>query len=402
VTGLRRDLPLARALLLALVVIASALVTARAAAEDMLVLTSGVRTGTLADYANGICTFDDAAIPRASIYFIGLDAKPPVPTPQDPMQDEVHLRDGAVRSGRLLSIDADQVVTETASFARGQVDWIWLTPAQGEGSSGQAVPPATTSDAEEEAGPTYAWEGTVKVENRYNGGEGRHLWQAEYRAKFLEVPRGSTLGRDLTTKYPTADIVPVELVYRLQADQAWDRGGFALQTNAAGKIVYADVTMRGEASGQIAGDRMRAGGGIGGGILLLRAPLSGAPDLPESLASASDYHRSSDNVRTPVEPGWYEIIIGGFPHDTPREHRTYYRGIERGGQMPPFFPNDADEELLHWIPSYMPDGTVLIGRLSDPDQTAVRGRHSFPAQGPGGPEDREQITIEWSFTRTRQ
>jgi hypothetical protein len=381
----------------------STLATGRVAAQDMLVLASGVRTGTAEGYADEICKFEDTAVPRASIYFIGLDARLPMPTPQNPMRDEVHLRDGSVHPGRLVSIDAGSVVTENASYPRRDVAWIWLTPVpRGEGGEEQAVPPPTVSGSEEETGPTYEWEGTVTVENRYSGSEGRHLWHAEYQVKLLEVPRGSTLGRDLTTRFPSADIVPVDLVYRLQADQAWDRGGYALQTNAAGTIIYADVTMRGTANGRLDGDRLRTRGGLGGSIVRLEAPLPDAQGLSASLASANDYYRYSENVSNPVEPGWYQVFIGSFPHDSPRDWRAYYRGIERGGQMPPFFPNDADEEVLHWIPSYMPEGTQLIGRLSDPDQTAVRGRHSFPAQGPGGPEDREQITIEWSFTRTRQ
>jgi len=396
-----RDLPFVRVLLLTLTVIASAIVSARATAEDMLVLTSGVRSGTLRGYGAEICQFDDAAIPRASIYFIGLDARLPVPQLRDPMHDEVHLRDGSVHVGRLLSIDADRVVTETASYTRSQVAWIWLTPVPS-GGQGQAAPPAAASGAQAEAGPTYVWEGTVEVENRYDGSEGRHLWQAEYRVKFLEVPGGTALGRNGATRFPTADFKLVDFAYRLQADQAWDRGSYALQTNAAGRIIYADVTMRGAARGQLSAEQVRPGRALGGGIVRLDASIPAAQGPPDSLASFNDYYRYSENVSMPSEAGWYDIFIGSFPHDSPRERRAYYSGIDRGGQMPAFFPNDADEEFLHWVPSYMPEGTHLIGRLSDPDQAAVRGRSSFPAQGPGGPQDREQITIQWSFTRARQ
>ena len=398
VTRWRRDLLLLRTLLLALIVIASGLVSGRAPAEDMLVAADGVKTGTVEGYADGICKFEDAGIPRASIYFIGLDAKLPIPTPRDPMHDEVHLRDGSVHPGSLVSIDADNVVTETASYARRQVAWIWLTPVLR--SQGQAAAPTTTSGAEEdEDKPTYEWEGTVTVDNRYDGEAGRHLWQAQYRVKFLEVPSGVTPGRDGTTDFPDADIVPIDLAYAFHADQNWDRGAYSLYTNAAGDILSADVTMFGMASGRLSSERLRENG-LYGGIVRIQSPLRATQEPPESLASANDYYRYADNISMPVEPGWYSIYVGILPGDSPQEKRAYYRGIERGGREPPAFP-DPDEDFLHWIPAGM-RGESVIGRLDHSDQAEVRGRHVFPAQGPGGPEDRLQITIEWSFTRTRQ
>lgn len=394
-TRWRRDLPVLRTLVLALIVTASGLAPGRAPAEDTLILFEGVKTGTVEGYAGGICRFEGAGIPRASIYFIGLDAKLPPPTPQDPMRDEVHLRDGSVHPGPLVSIDADNVVTESASHARKRVAWIWLTPMLG--GQGQAAPPTTEEDAEEEDEPTYVWEGTVAVENRYDGEAGRHLWQAEYRVKFLEVPGGVTQGRD-GTDYPNAKVVPIDLAYEFHADQNWDRGTYSLLTNAGGDIIYADVTMFGAASGRLSGDQMRDDG-LYGYMVRILTPLPATQEVPESLASGFDYYDYSDNVSQPVEPGWYVIYVGHFPYDSPQEKRAYYRGIERGGRQPPFF-DDPDEDFLHWIPAGM-DGESVIGRLDHPDQAEVRGRHVFPAQGPGGPEDRLQITIEWSFTRTR-
>jgi hypothetical protein len=392
-------LPVLRTLLLTLFVTASALVSGRAHAEDTLWATDGMRTGTVEGYAGGICTFDGAAIPCASIYYIGLDAGLSPPAPQDPMRDEVHLRDGSVHAGPLVSIDADNVATESASFARKEVAWIWLTPMLG--GQGQTAPSTT---AEEEGAPTYEWAGTVTIENRYNGEVGRHLWQAEYRVKFLEVPEGATSGR-AGNNYPTAYFRPIDLSYAFHADQNWDRGSHALQTNAAGEIIYADVTMRGTASGRLDRDEMLDGPygryGAYGNMVRILTPLPATQEVPESLVSGFDYYDYADNIREPVEAGWYVIYVGHFPYDSPQERRAYYRGIERGGREPPAFP-DPDEDFLHWIPSGM-HGETLIGRLDRPEQAEVRGRHTYPEQGPGGTEDRdrEQITIEWSFTRAR-
>ena len=395
-TRWRRDLLLLRTLLLALIVMASGLAPGGAPAEDMLIAADGVKTGTVEGYAGGICRFEGAGIPRASIYFIGLNAKLPPPQPQDYMRDEVHLRDGSVHPGPLVSIDADNVVTESASHARKEVAWIWLTPELG--SPGQAAPSTTTS-GEEGDGPTYEWEGTVAIENRYDGETGCHLWQAEYRVKFLEVPRGVTPGRAGTTDFPDADIVPIDLAYEFYADQNWDRGHHSLYTNAGGDILSADVTMFGTASGRLSGDRLRDWA-LYGNIVRILTPLPAAQEVPESLASSVDYYDYSDNVRQPVEPGWYVIYVGQLPHDSPQEERAYYRGIERGGREPPAFP-DPDEDFLHWIPDGM-HGVGVIGRLDHPDQAEVRGRHVYPQQGPGSSEDRLQITIEWSLTRTRR
>ena len=396
-TRWRESLPVLRALLLTLVVTTSALVSVRAHAEDTLFLADGMRTGSVEGYSGGVCLFDGAPVPRASIYYIGLDAELPPPQPQDPMRDEVYLRDGSVHPGPLVSIDAGTVVTENASHPRGEVAWIWLTPVLP--GQGQTAPSTTTGEEEEEKdAPTYEWEGTVTVENRYNGSEGRHLWQAEYRVKFFEVPRGVTPGRD-GRDYPDADVLPLDLAYEIHADQNWDRGGYSVYTNAAGEILHADVTMFGMASGRLSGDRLRENG-LYGNIVRILTPLPPAQEVPESLAHPFDYYDYGNKVSQPVEPGWYVIYVGHFPGDSPQEKRAHYRGIERGGREPPFF-DDPDEDFLHWMPSGM-GGESVIGRLDHPDQAEVRGRHVFPAQGPGASEDRLQITIEWSFTRTRQ
>ena len=397
----RKVLAVLRTFLLTAIVIASGLVAVGARAEDTLVATDGMRTGSVEGYASDVCRFDDAAIPRASIYYIGLDAELPSPAPRDPLHDEVHYRDGSVHSGRLVSIDATSVVTENASHSRKDVAWIWLTPILG--GQGQAAPSTTTS-GEEEEGPTYEWAGTVTVENRYDGEVGRHLWQAEYRVKFLEVPEGVTPGRD-GKDYPSGNFIPLDLAYEFHADQNWDRGHHALNTNAAGEILGAEVTMRGTANGRLSGDQMRDNGrygryGLHGSMVRILTPLPATQEVPESLASGFDYYDYSDRVSQPVEPGWYAIYVGRFPYESPQEKRAYYRGIERGGREP--VSGGPDEDFLHWIPTGM-HGESVIGRLDHPEQAEVRGRHVFPDQGPGSPEDRdrEQITIEWSFTRTR-
>jgi hypothetical protein len=54
---------------------------------------------------------DSASIPRQSIFMIGL-GDPPLPPPRvrNPLQDELHLRDGSIHPGPLVSLDARRAI----------------------------------------------------------------------------------------------------------------------------------------------------------------------------------------------------------------------------------------------------------------------------------------------------
>jgi hypothetical protein len=407
VTRWREGLPVLRTLLLALVVTTSALVPSRAHAEDTLFLADGIRKGSVEGYSGGVCIFDGASVPRASIYFIGLDAELPPPALQDPIRDEVHLRDGSVHPGPLVSIDVDNVATESASFARKDVAWIWLTPLLG--GQGQAAPSTTATEKdEEEERPSYAWAGIIKVENRYDGRVGRHQWQAEYRLKLLEVPTNSSKpGRyPLAVSFPTNNLEPIELEYEILADQNWDGEGYKVAYGANNVLISGDVTMRGHAGGRISGQTLVNSRVLLGDLLRLDAPATVPQPPTAGIATEADYNRYQENVHSPAEPGWYYISIGFGGHDMdyggetgpPARLLSVYDGIVRGGLHPPFF-DDPYLDLVHWIPAYGSD-VVLVGRLDDPDQAEVRGALSFSRDGNVGPG--EHITIEWSFMRTRQ
>ena len=396
-------MPFLSTLVLTLMVMASALSSRRAAADDMLILTDGMKTGSVERYAGGVCTFDGAPVPRASIYYIGLDADLPPPTPRDPMRDEVHLRDGSVHPGPLVSIDAANVATETAIHPREKVAWIWLTPVPP--GQGQAAPPST---AEEPDRRTYEWVGIIKVENRYAGRAGRHLWQAEYRVKLLEVPTNSTKpGRyPLAVSFPTNALEPIEIEYEIKADQNWDGEGYKIAYGANNVLISGDVTMRGRAGGRISGQTLVDSRVLLGDLLRLDAPAA-APQPPTAgITTQADYDRYLENAYSPVEPGWYYISIGFGGHDMdyggktgpPARLLSVYDGIVRGGLHPPFF-DDPYLDFVHWIPAYGSD-VVMVGRLDDPDQATVRGALNFARDANVGPG--EHITIEWSFTRTRQ
>jgi len=380
-----------------------------AGTRDTLIMTDGaMKTGTLAGCAGDVCTFDGAPVPRAGIRFIGLDAELPVPAPRDPLRDEVHFHDVSIHPGPLIAIDATSVVTAAAVHRRTDVAWIWLTLAPG--GLGNTAPPtaASETDAEEEEDrPTYAWAGTIKVENRYGGPTGHHLWQAEYRVKLLEVPTdGNRPGRQIGVSFPTNNLEPVELTYDIAADQNWNGGPYRVKFDGGGRVVNGDVTMRGRAAGRIEGQTLVESRVLGGDVVRLDAPAATPQEPAAGIATEAEYRQYQQNYFSPAEPGWYFISIGFVGHHMdhggqtgpPARLLSIYDGIVRGGLEPPFF-SDPYKDFVHWIPAYG-TGVGVVGRLDDPDQAEVRGALAFARDIKlfSG----ERITIEWSFTRTRE
>lgn len=376
--------------------------------DDTLIMADGTtKTGMLAGCAADICTFDGEPVPRAGIRFIGLDAELPVPAPRDPLRDEVRFHDDSIHQGPLLSIDDTSVVTAAETHARKDVAWIWLAFVPG--GLGSAAPSATTSEEEEEEKdrPTYAWAGTIKVENRYGGSAGTHLWQAEYRVKLLEVPTNSSIpGRQIGVSFPTNNLEPVELAYEITADQNWNGGPYAVAYNAGGELIYGDVTIRGRADGRIDGQVLVESRVLLGDVVRLDTPAATPQEPTAGIATHADYDRYKENYHSPAEPGWYVIYIGFVGHDMDHAGRTgsparllsIFDGLVRGGLEPPFFSDPLDD-LVHWMPAYAAH-VDLVGRLNDPDQAEVRGTLGFTRDV--SPFEGERITIEWSFTRTRQ
>ena len=170
------------------------------------------------------------------------------------------------------------------------------------------------------------------------------------------------------------------------------------------KHVYdpGSVTMSGNANGEIPAAVAKQKNVLRGELIRFDgAPAAGTPP-PTSFDSDNVYYR----INYPPGPGWFEISItfSGFKDNntgSDRDWRALYQGIARGGQEPPFFA-EADADFIHWVPAWMPEGTVVIGRLNSPDQTDVHGSATFPRQGPGDSNDREQVTVSWEFQRKRQ
>jgi hypothetical protein len=134
--GGRKVLP---ALLLAasfMLALAAGVAPAPVEARDLLVLRTELRRGELLSCDATACRLGNATIPRHDIVLIGLDDPPlPAPSIRNPVQDELHLRDGSVRPGPLVSLDARRVVTPVRAYERREVRWIYLAPSPA-GSAG--------------------------------------------------------------------------------------------------------------------------------------------------------------------------------------------------------------------------------------------------------------------------
>lgn len=169
-----------------------------AEARDVLILRSEVRRGELVSCDASACRLDGSSIPRRDIVWIGLGDPPlPVPTIQNPVQDELHLRDGSVRPGPLVNLNARQVVTPVRTYVRREVRWIYL-PQPPASSTGRGRGAAEDSSGGE--GRTCGfWLGTVgrrEVFRNEPGGVTRTT-RTVYTVLWREEPRSGDVGLHL-------------------------------------------------------------------------------------------------------------------------------------------------------------------------------------------------------------
>lgn len=374
--------------ILAIVLVAGC---SRSSADDEIILRDGsVRRGELSACTADACTLGGASIARPAIVLIGLDGRTRAPKIPDPLHDELQLTDETIVPATMTAVDAATVVTDKARYPRERVAWIYLAPKLPAGAQG--APSSSSSATQAKSSVTYEWAGTIKAENKYDGREGQYKWQASYTVKFLEVDGHGSVSGAAGESYDTSEFIPSAFAYSISADETLD------------KHVYdpGSVTMSGNASGEIAAAAAKQKNVLRGELVRFDgAAAAGAPPAT-SFDSDSVYYR----INYPPAPGWFEISVSfaGFKNNdngSDKDWRALYQGIARGGQAAPFFA-DPDADFIHWVPAWMPEGTVVIGRLASPDQSDVQGSATFPRQGAGDAQDREQITLTWEFRRTRQ
>jgi hypothetical protein len=98
------------------------------AARDVVVGRDAVvHAGRLERCDLAACRLDERTFARSVIGFVGLGIESAVPPPvQDPSRDELHLRDGGLVQEPLAQIDREGVLAGPRSFARAEVDWVYL------------------------------------------------------------------------------------------------------------------------------------------------------------------------------------------------------------------------------------------------------------------------------------
>ncbi len=176
-----------------------------AEARDLLILGSEVRRGQLLSCDAAECRLDKTEVPRRDIVMIGLD-DPPLPPPavRGPGEDELHLRDGSVRPGPLVSLDARRVVTPARAYDRREVRWIYLAPPPaGFGGGGSGAGDSGGGGSGD--GTCGFWLGTVGrrgVSRHADGGSGVGIFgtrtvRTVYSVRLRESPHSGDLGLHL-------------------------------------------------------------------------------------------------------------------------------------------------------------------------------------------------------------
>lgn len=131
---------------------------------------------------------------------IGL-GHPPLPPPavRNPLEDELHLRDGSVHPGPLVSLDARRVTTFARACERRDVRgiylWIYLRDVPAPGAVAGGTPGRA---AEDDDGTCGFWVGTLRqrVEIRRTRAESqlRRTVRTVYAARRREVPGSRAPG----------------------------------------------------------------------------------------------------------------------------------------------------------------------------------------------------------------
>ena len=302
--GGRKVLP---ALLLAvsfMLALAAGVAPAPAEGRDLLILRTEIRHGELLSCDATACRLDGSTIPRRDVVWIGLGDPPlPSPTVRNPLADELHLRDGSVRPGPLVSLDAGRVVTPARAYERREVRWIYLAPPPAGSAGGGGAAGGGGGGGEE--GTCRFWIGTV----------GR-------RGVFRNLLSDNTLTETVRTVYTV----------RLREGQYSTPGTMSIGTvNVRGRAVDLqrdDATVRERLRGTLSGSGGNRVAGSGTGHIGAR-PGEGRLFLAE-----------------PPGPTYYQFGVGTDRYQYPVTLRWVYGDIQHRerGPAPIYVGTDPDPE----------------------------------------------------------
>jgi uncharacterized coiled-coil protein SlyX len=111
--------------------------------QDVLVLRSGATVRGVLTWCGGdVCSLGTSHFPVDEIEWIGLaPTGDSPPASQNPGVGEVHLDDGAVRVGNLVSLGERFVLTDAGGHQRPDVAWIHVVPGEEEEEEEPPAPP---------------------------------------------------------------------------------------------------------------------------------------------------------------------------------------------------------------------------------------------------------------------
>lgn len=332
--------------------LAAGVAPAPAEARDLLILRTELRQGELSSCDATACRLDGSTIPRRDIVWIGLgDPSLPSPAVRNPLADELHLRDGTVQPGPLVSLGARRVVTPSRAYERGEVRWIYLaSPPAGSAGGGGPAGGGGTAGGEGTAGGGGGEDGTCVF---WIGTVGRF-------GVSRTVLSSNTLTRTVRTIYTVRlrERWHATTPQTMQFGTLLVRGrSVTLQTDDATVRERLRATLSGPGGNRVAGSGTGHIGDGGGGRLLLAEPPG---------------------------PTYYEFGVGTskytYPSTTSWSNGDRYRREE--GPAPIYVGKESDPEQPRVDPS---------GRLMKGEYTRTHGA--------GGRSTREE-SVSWELRRT--
>ncbi len=339
--------------------LADSVMPTAAEARDLLILNIGseVRRGQLLSCDATACRIDKTTVPRRDILMIGLD-DPPLPPPgiRNPLQDELHLRNGMVHPGPFVSLDARKVVTPPRTFERREVrsGSAWRPPRRPAARPASRREPTTGPAASGwgcsgNASRTVTRRPTISSGTRF----ARSTRPGSRRPRARARPGATTIG--------TREIQAITVLLEL------DEG-----------FVREDI--RGELSGP-GGNRIFGSGAgefgnqVGGGRLVTEMPLG--PTYYDVGLRAVDFT--------------YRVTVRPYSGETVQSDQGV-QNIEVGRQSDPEQPRTMAAGSRVMKGQYTvtaPEGAHIVGRTVAWDLTRLTTRCDAPPPIPPLPEESE-------------
>jgi hypothetical protein len=283
------------------------------------------------------------------------------------------------------------VTIGAGSFDRARVAFVHLAGAPVSAQGATEPSETETSKTDKKSPPNYyVWDGSVIVQNKFNGLAGRHDWASEYRLKMCELPQGDWKG-------PKRRFIQIELAYTFHADHDWD-GPY--NEDGKGEQRY-DEHYHGMSTGKVSREAFDNRTPIYVTGLLWHIDTSQPPvSVPESFAKLADHQAY---WKGPDRLGRYNIDVVSQDPRLGKDSKwpaIIYAGIRHTGRGHPdaSHPNHDFTSGLPYAMRMMPR---LSGYISDPDQEDVNGAFSYPFTNQHPRDSPEMISVKWSFKRTK-